>query len=177
MQDLIVRIDQVSAEIDRMCRKSDVQGLNFKLNASSWSAAQVLQHIVQVNESYFPMFDALQNGTYRKPWTGYLPFVPGMFGRVILNSVRPENVRKTTTFPIWEPVYGDADVTVVKDFKEHQERLKNYVSSMSANINHKTIINSPASKRIVYTLDDAFDIIVTHEERPLGQLRRVLELM
>jgi hypothetical protein len=41
-------------------------------------------------------------------------------------------------------------------------------------LNGKTVIASPASKMIVYTLDTAFDIIVTHERRHLEQAREVL---
>jgi hypothetical protein len=177
MHDLVVRIDQVSAEIERLCGVSDLQALNFKLNPSAWSAAQVLRHIIAVNESYFPLFDALDNGWYRKPWTAHIPFLPGMFGRVILDSVRPENIKKTKTFPIWEPVYGNEDIKVVADFISHQQRLKEYLALMSDHLDKGTIINSPANKHIAYSLNDAFQIIVTHEERHLGQLRRALELV
>ena len=37
-----------------------------------------------------------------------------------------------------------------------------------------TVISSPANKNIVYKLENAFDIITTHEQRHLEQAREVL---
>ncbi len=36
---------------------------------------------------------------------------------------------------------------------------------------------SPANKNIIYTLETAFDIIVTHEQRHLAQAKEVLEML
>jgi hypothetical protein len=39
------------------------------------------------------------------------------------------------------------------------------------------VISSPANKNIVYKLETAFDIIVSHEQRHLEQAKEILQLM
>jgi hypothetical protein len=39
------------------------------------------------------------------------------------------------------------------------------------------VISSPANKNIVYKLETAFDIIVSHEQRHFEQAKEILQLM
>ena len=68
--------------------------LNRKPNATTWSIGQVVDHIIKVNETYFPIVEQIRAGTYRTPWTGKLPFLVNWFGDFILNGVEPERRKK-----------------------------------------------------------------------------------
>ena len=55
--------------------------------------------------------------------------------------------------------------------------LKKRIENSRDLVEREIIISSPANKNIVYKLETAFDIIVTHEKRHYEQSRVVLQLM
>jgi hypothetical protein len=83
--------------------------------------------------------------------------------------VRPDRKRKIKTFPIWDSTSSDIPEGVTERFVKHQEELKSLINDSVDLIKKGTIISSPANKHIVYKLETAFDIIVTHERRHYNQ--------
>lgn len=171
------RLDQITQEVEQLCKGLDQAQLNWKPNPESWSVAQVMEHLVKVNSSYYPSLKSLHAGTYRLAWTSKIPLLPKFLGRMIINSVKPTNPRKTRTFPVWEPAQSSLPPSIYHDFVRHQSELKEHITSSADLLERGTLIASPANPRIVYTLEDAFEIMVTHEERHLGQMKNVLTLM
>ena len=53
--------------------------------------------------------------------------------------------------------------------------LKERIISAESFLHSGVIISSPANKNIVYKLEQAFEIIVTHEERHLNQAIAIQE--
>jgi hypothetical protein len=96
------------------------------------------------------------------------------FGKVIPDSVQPDRRKKMKTFPIWQPSQSEIAADILQQFENHQEQLKNLIESSSDLLDQRAIISSPANKNIVYTLETAFDIIVTHERRHFEQAKEVL---
>lgn len=176
IHNLIGRLQAVTDAFNEICRNLDSADLNWKPSAEAWSIAQIIQHLIQLNTTYFPTFTALQAGTYRVSWVAKIPIVPSLFGQMILNSVKPQNVRKAKTFPIWEPTQSNIDPNIVETFVDHQKVLRNWIETLSPLVGKGTMISSPANANIVYPLNDALQIIITHEERHLGQARRVLAI-
>ena len=66
---------------------------------------------------------------------------------------------------------------VLEKFSKHQAKLKLEIELTEELIETGAVISSPANKNIVYKLQTAFDIIVTHEERHLEQAKEVLDLL
>lgn len=151
--------------------------LNRRPNASAWSIGQVIDHIIQVNESYYPIIEALRSGTYRTPWTAKLPFLVNWFGKFILNGVEPKRKKKIKTFPVWEPVQSDVRADIVQHFAQHQLKLKKLMTDCGDLVQRGTVISSPANPFIVYKIGRAFDIIVAHEERHLNQAKEIKVFM
>ena len=172
IKDWSQRLDRVTEAFHRLGSGMSEEHINLKPNPQEWSVSQVIEHLVAVNRSYQPIFDAVIAGDYRAPWTASLPFLPGWLGKMILKSVMPDNKRKTRTFPVWQPERGNANAMLFDEFRSSQEHLKEYLAKVEGK---ECVINSPASASIVYSLDDAFEIIVTHQERHLGQAQRVYE--
>ena len=166
------RLDRVTHEVVQICDQHDPAALHVSPHPGAWTAAEVLEHIMAVNTSYFPLFDMLVSGTFRPPLMAKLPVLPGMFGRMILQSVHPANKRKTKTLPMWRPGKNVEISAIAKRFSDHQEELRGYLPRLSPLIDQHVIIHSPASNRIVYSLEHAIEIIVTHEERHLEQFKR-----
>ncbi len=151
--------------------------LNRKPNASTWSIGQVIDHIIKVNETYYPIVEQLQAGAYQTPWTAKLPFLVNWFGDFILKGVEPERKKKIQTFPVWEPAQSEVRADIVAHFAEHQQQLAAIMVQCEPFLKAGTVISSPANKFIVYKLGRAFDIIVAHEERHLNQSRDILNFM
>lgn len=88
-----------------------------------------------------------------------------------MNSVRPDTKRKIKTFQIWEPVQDKKILKILNTFEIHQEELKQEIKN-SENV-LESVISAPANKNIVYTIEKAFEILITHEKRHLQQANRM----
>ena len=143
--------------------------LNSKPNPAVWSIAQVMEHVIQVNETYFPILDSLRKGTYKTPWTGKVGMLVNFFGKFIWESVEPLRKKKIKTFPIWDPSSSAVPGDIVQRFAAHQDKLITLIENSRDLVEKGTIISSPANKYIVYQLGVAFEIITTHEQRHLNQ--------
>ncbi|MCC6818679.1 MAG: DinB family protein [Bacteroidia bacterium] len=173
-QSIIDRIDRITSDFKISFGQLNEEQLNFKPNSKIWSISQNIDHLIIINESYYPIFEQIQEGKYSAPLHSKLGFAVNFFGRIILQSVRPDRKHKIKTFPIWEP-----SISIVSDslnhFIEHQESLKNQIKNLEQYLGKKIAIHSPANKKIVYTIDKALDIICTHEERHLVQANELKE--
>jgi hypothetical protein len=135
----------------------------------AWSIGENIAHIIRINESYYPILDALMDGSYRPAWTSKFGFIVRFFGDTVLKSVNPDRSNQMKTFPLWEPQLSEPDIHLFEKFKAHQSELKSRIEGCSTLLDKGTIINSPANKYLVYKLETAFDIIVTHEKRHYEQ--------
>lgn len=151
--------------------------LNLKPDSNTWSIAQNIDHIIIINESYYPIIQSVRNGSYKLPFIGRFGFLVNILGKMILNSVQPDRKRKMKTFSIWQPAQSKISSDILKKFQKHQEDLKKLISDCEDLLTAGTVISSPANKNIVNKLETAFDIIVAHEERHFEQAKEVLFLL
>jgi len=170
----IVRLDRVTEEVKDSCSSARPEILATRPGPNAWSATEVIAHVMVLNTSYFPLFDALIAGTYLVPWMGRIGVMPRFFGRMILKSVTPGNPRKSKTLRMWQPVRDNQEHGIALKFSEHQEKLKSYLQALEPFLEQDVVIHSPANKNIVYPLNTAIEILVTHEERHLNQFKRAL---
>jgi DinB superfamily len=151
--------------------------LNKKINTESWSIAQIIDHLIVTNKSYYPIADSLRQGTYKIPFIGRFNLLTNFFGNFILKSVQPDRKRKVKTFPVWEPSQSEITGDIIQRFEKHQAELKNFIADCSDLVQKDIVISSPANKNIVYKIDKAFEIIIAHEERHFVQAIEVKELI
>lgn len=151
--------------------------LNWKPTPETWSIAQNIDHLIVINQTYFPVFTELKYGIYKPPFIARFGFIVSYLGKLILNSVQPDRSKKLKTFPIWEPAQSRISEHILEKFSRHQAELKRQIEALEGFLDSGTVISSPANRVIVYKLETAFDIIVTHEQRHLEQAKEVLELL
>jgi hypothetical protein len=151
--------------------------LNWKPNSETWSIAQNLDHLIVVNETYYPVLAALHQGTYKTPFTAKIGFIVSFLGKTVLKAVQPDRRKKMKTFPIWEPNTSKVDDDILNRFENHQNELKLKIESAKELVAKGVVISSPANRNIVYKLETAFDIIVAHEQRHLEQAKEIKLLM
>jgi hypothetical protein len=172
IQQLIQQLDAITKEMQDSFGKKNHEELNWKSNPDRWSIAQNLDHLIRINETYFPIFEALKNGTYSPPFLGKFRFITSFFGNMIYKMSLPEHTKPIKTMSIWEPSKSEIH-DVIQAFVQHQEQLKKNISGLEGCIASGSVIASPANPMIVYTLEQALNIIVVHEKRHILQARKV----
>ena len=150
--------------------------LNWKPDPNTWSIAQNIDHLITINSTYFPIIASLHQGSYKLSLMGKVGFIAPVMGKMVLNAVGPDRKQKTKTFPIWEPSTSRIKGDILTRFSKHQEDLKLAIEGSADLLEKGVIISSPANKNIVYSLESAFDIIVSHEERHLVQAQELWEV-
>jgi hypothetical protein len=148
--------------------------LNWKPNSTVWSIAQNLDHLIVTNESYYPVLASLKAGTYKTPFIAKIGFIVSFLGKTVLNAVQPDRKKKMKTFPTWEPTASNVNSDILNRFQNHQIELIQKIDGAKELIEKGVVISSPANKNIVYKLETAFDIIVSHEQRHLEQAKEIL---
>jgi hypothetical protein len=148
--------------------------LNWKLNEKSWSIGQIVDHVIKLNESYYPILDALSAGKYKTPFMAKIGFVPRYFGQFLIKSLEPSRKKKVSTFPIWEPAESNVSEDIISQFTTHHDTLIKKLEYCSDLFGKGVVISSPANKYVVYSLDTAIDILIVHEHRHYNQALEVL---
>jgi hypothetical protein len=177
MNNWLTRIDQTTQNFTTKFGDLNYEELNWKANANTWSIAQNIDHLIVINESYYPTFTQLVQGNYRLPWIARWKFMVSFLGKTVLNAVQADRKKKIKTFTIWEPKQSAIEEDILRRFQKHQTELKEWIEKLEDFIKKGTVIASPANRNIVYKLEIAFEIIVTHEERHFAQACEVLGLM
>jgi hypothetical protein len=130
-----------------------------------------------VNETYYPVLASLNAKTYKTPFIGKIGFIVSFLGKTVLNAVKPDRKKKMKTFSIWEPSKSEIQEDILNRFESHQTELKQKIVASKELVEKGTVISSPANRNIVYKLETAFDIIISHEQRHLEQAREILQLL
>lgn len=152
----------------------DDDQLNWRPNADTWSVAQVMEHLVIINESYYPVFDRIKKGANKTPLLGQVPFIPRTIGNMIEKSMQPMSRTKTRTFPLWEPTQSRIS-NILERFRTHQSTLIAQLQGLETFFNRSIVISSPANRYVVYYLDQAVTILLVHEKRHYLQACSILE--
>ncbi len=74
------------------------------------------------------------------------------------------------------PLQSLKEKNILEKFAQHLGKLKTPIQSSEDLLVKELVISSPANKNIVYTVDAAFNIIVTHEWRHQAQAKELNEV-
>jgi len=172
----IQQLEQITLAFQEKFSALSLEELNWKSKDDTWSIAQNIEHIIIINQSYFPILARIRSGIYRQPFMAKSKLLSSFFGNAILKSVRPDRKKKSQTFAIWEPSQQPSE-NILQEFGLHQAILKEKIKESQDLIQQGIIIVSPANKNIPYSLDKAFDILISHELRHFNQAKGVLVQM
>ena len=170
------QIDQTTQNFIESFSGLNAVQLNWKPNPNTWSIAQNIDHIIVTNNSYFPDIASIRKGTYKPPFISKIGLIVSFFGNTVFKAVQPDRKKKVKTFSVWEPAKSEIPFGILDRFKDHQSELKNLIENSGDLVKQGVVISSPANKYIVYKLEKAFDIIVTHEQRHYEQAKEVYRL-
>lgn len=172
-----LHIDKVTTDFLREFSRLNDFELNWKPNPNIWSIAQNVDHVMMVNNSYFPLIHALKVAGYKPHFITKIRLYVERASQHGLESVDPDRFNRVKTNPKWEPSDGLSDISILNSFEQHQICLKQLVTDSYDLLDSKAIITSPINKLLVIKLSTAFDIMVSHEKRHFKQAVEVMELM
>jgi uncharacterized damage-inducible protein DinB len=170
------RIDQQTDRVNTFFGKLTDEQLYRKPGEKIWSVAENLQHLIVINNSYFPAIETIRAGKQKLGFLSKFAFIRKFFGKMIIAGVQADRKKKMKTFAVWQPAHFKSSENLIETFVKHQESLKKLISDSEDLLLQNAIIASPANKNIVYSLADAFEIIVTHEERHVNQAAELLKV-
>lgn len=168
-----MEIASITWQFEKITNKLTLAEINAKPSPKSWSIAENLCHLNQVNSSYFPLFDEMIAGSYEPPLLGNLSFIVSSTGALLYRTMRSKT--KLKTFPMWKPLKSEFGLDLLEKFNKQQMDLSAYVQDLEPFLESGAIIHSPASRFLVYELETAFDILIAHEKRHLQQCKNILD--
>lgn len=150
--------------------------LNWKPSAKSWSIAQCFDHLITTHSLYFPLFGRLAKGEDDATFWEKASPLSGFFGRFLIKSMDPTNLKKMKTTSKAEPSASEIGGDIIERFVEHQEEIIATLEALPAQLDpSKTIITSPLLGIVTYSLDDTFTILGHHCRRHFDQAIRVTQ--
>jgi hypothetical protein len=168
-----MELTEITWQYEKILEDFDLTSLNLKPGPNHWSPMEIVQHIILVNTSYFPIFDQIIQQQYKSPFMGKLPFYGSKMGDIILSSMNKSS--KIKTFNSWKPSDKLYNNDLKTKFFKQQDQLSNYLQKLEPFLGKNIMISSPANKWIVYPLDMAIEIILAHEKRHLSQIKNLLK--
>ena len=174
LSQLIDQLDAVSTDARSTFGQLTTQQLNWKPSASEWSVAQCLEHLLVSNEGFIPIIDKVQRGEYKRSLKERLPVLPGVFGSLVLNAVKPETKRKLKAGKDFQPANSEIPADIVSRFETQQKQISELMKATHELNLRQVIITSPVLSIVTYSLFDAYRIIVAHDQRHVAQAKRVM---
>lgn len=166
----------IAEDADKTFGSLTTEQLNWKPNAEEWSVAQCFEHLIVINTGYFPIMEKVARGEYKHSLKERLPFLPKLFGKLIINAVKPETKRKLKAAAKFAPSKSEIDGRIIEKFVKHQEEIIEHIK-MTENVDvTKFIITSPVASFVTYSLFDGYKVIVEHERRHMAQAERVMKV-
>jgi hypothetical protein len=175
------RIESVASELSQVATDAKTQfggltteQLNWKPAEKSWSVAQCLDHLIVTHSLYFPLFERLAAGEARSTFWERVSPLSGFFGRFLIKSLDPVNVKPMKTTSKAYPSASEIGGAIIERFVEHQQQMIAALRRLPATVDPATtIITSPLLGVVTYSLDDTFTILTHHCRRHFNQAKRV----
>ena len=170
----------VSAALGDVARQSeptfaglDGRQLNWRPDATRWSVAQCLEHLLTANRLMIQAAeDALTGATPRTIWQR-LPVWPGVAGKMLIRSQAPGTTRKFSAAPAAQPAASDITDDIVPRFLRQHREAAAWVQRMDQDRAAGRIMTSPFVRVVTYSVLDGCRLIVAHDHRHLQQARHV----
>src|SRR6185369_5893662 len=173
LPELVTEAQRLSSQTISTFGPLSYEQLNWKPSPERWSVGQCFDHLVASGASFLPIIDDVTTGRKTKRAFESVPFLPKLFGKLLIKSLDPATTRRMKAPKQIEPASSAIDTAILQSFVQQQSEI---VSKMNATANldiDRLIITSPVASFVIYSLLDAYRIIVVHEERHFQQAQRV----
>src|SRR5688572_2864285 len=114
--DVRTELEAIAAEADEAFGRLEARQLNWKPEASRWSVAQCLEHLLTANGQMVEMADRALDGTRGRTLWQRLPVWPGLLGRMLIRTQGPDATRRFKAPGKAQPAASAIDAAVVRRF-------------------------------------------------------------
>jgi non-ribosomal peptide synthetase component F len=174
LADVRSELEAIGAEADTVFGRLDARQLNWKPEASRWSVAQCLEHLVTANRQMADMADQALDPARRRTIWQRLPIWPGLLGRMLVRSQSPDTTRRFKAPGKAQPAASAIDAGIVGRFVDQQRTLIARLDAVATRDLASAVMASPFVGLVTYTVLDGWRLMVAHERRHVQQARRVM---
>ena len=147
--------------------------MDLKPDAKTWSINECFDHIIQTNQKYYDIFDAIGRGTYKGgQWIHFL-ILPRLLGKLVIKAVSPDYKGKSKTAPIFYPLESTYGKNITTDLLEENNLLIEKFRQCKEDDLDNVIVISPVTVFVTYSLRDCITLLVDHEKRHFNQAMRL----
>ena len=165
-------VENIVLTVDKEFKKLSVSELNQKENVDKWSVLECLEHLNRYAAYYN---QAIKNALEQaKADTTESAYKNGWFGKMSIDMMSPQNVKKQKAIAKFNPVGRQLEETVITQFLTHQQELLTMIAiAKTKNINQRKV-SVEFFKLMKMKIGDALAFVVTHEQRHILQAQEVL---
>jgi hypothetical protein len=171
--DVATELRDVAGAVQSMFGGLGGHALNWRPDATRWSVAQCLEHLLTANRLMVQAAqDALSGAAPRTIWQR-LPVLPGVWGAMLIRSQAPSATRKFTAPAVATPTGSAISTDILTRFVQQQRDAAETVAALDAHRASMVIMTSPFIRVVTYSVLDGWRIVVAHDHRHIEQARRV----
>ena len=163
-------------ETTRAFGRLSAQQVNWTPSEGEWSIGQCFDHLIISNRPFFQIIEEILEGRQRRRAWERMPLLPRLFGKLLINTLRPDSERKTKARPAFYPSSSHIAPGIIATFLEQQNGLLRLMAATCGFDLNGITITSPVIRFVTYSLMDAYRIIVVHEQNHFVQATRVMEV-
>jgi DinB family protein len=175
LSEILSQAEAISKKAQATFGQLNAEQINWKPNVESWSVGQCFDHLITTNRGFFPQVDQIIRGEKRTTLWQSMPFLPGFFGKMLINANNPNSNKKYKAPKSIQPSSSNVDPQIISQFAAQQNEVIDKMKATEGMGLEKIIIYSPLTKVVTYSLFDTYRIIVVHERRHFKQAQRVME--
>ena len=164
----------VSADARATFGPLDDRQFNWRASDAAWSVGQCLEHLLTVNRSMSANMTAALDGTGRRSLAQCLPFLPRLFGPMLVRSQSPVAPRKIKTAQWAQPAASAIGRRVLGEFADYNTEMSARLQTLDEGELARVTMVSPFASFIAYSLLDGWRLIAAHNWRHVEQARRVI---
>jgi hypothetical protein len=168
-------LDAIPGDTQATFGALDARQLNWKPEATKWSVAQCLEHLLAANRLMALAAERALDGTQPRTVWQRLPGLPSLFGRLLIRSQAPQASRKYTASPLAQPAASDSAPDVVDRFLVQNREILGRLRELDESRAARAIMTSPFATFITYSVLDGVRLVLAHDHRHLEQARRVTQ--
>ena len=172
--DVRAELDAIAADAGTAFGRLDARQINWKADASRWSVAQCLEHLLTANRQMVEMADQALDATRGRTLWQRLPIWPGLLGRMLVRTQSPNATRRFKAPGKAQPAASALDTGIVARFVDQQRELIAKLDASATRDLAGVVMASPFLGIVTYSVLDGWRLIVAHERRHVQQAKQVM---
>ena len=174
--DVRTELDAIAADAGTAFGRLDARQINWKADASRWSVAQCLEHLLTANRQMVEMADQALDATRGRTLWQRLPIWPGLLGRMLVRTQSPNATRRFKAPGKAQPAASALDTAIVARFVDQQRELIAKLDASATRDLAGAVMASPFLGIVTYSVLDGWRLIAAHERRHVQQAKRVMAM-